>query len=285
MSIDPLVAQVDLVDGGRITALRDRVSGRDWLAHDPRPGRAPRRPATPFVDTALGGWDEIAPSVDACVVDTADGPWRVGDHGELWSRPWTGDASAHEVGASRFLLHRSIAATDTGLRLDYRVTPTGPHRLPFLWTAHPQFRVHPGTRLVLPGPVPVRRVQPGPPRRQTWPDTVDPVAVTEPGTGAKWWVDPTAAAVGWAALLDADRGWLRLRWDTVDLPYFGVWVDRGCYADGEVIALEPSTGWYDRLDRAMATGRVWTLDRTPRSWTVHVDVGRDGDPRLPPPAR
>ncbi|MBA3524278.1 MAG: hypothetical protein H0T85_06945 [Geodermatophilaceae bacterium] len=279
MSSGPLTVEVDLADGARITRLCEHTSGREWLADDRRPGRAPRGPRVAFADTALSGWDECAPTVDACVVDTAEGPWAVGDHGELWSRPWTGDTVVHEVRASRFSLQRTMVPTARGVRLDYRVTPHGPRLLPFLWTAHPQFRLRPGTRLVLPAPAGVRRVQPSPDLSDVWSEVIDPTAPVAPGRVAKWWLDPEGPAASWAALLDDDGGWLRMRWDPADLPYLGIWVDRGCLADGEVLAIEPSTDWYDRLDRAVAADRVWTLYGAPRHWSVLVEVGRDGDPR------
>lgn len=279
MSPCPLTVEVDLADGARLTVLRDIASGRDWLAADRRPGRVARAPGVPFVDTALGGWDECAPTVDACVVDTAEGPWATEDHGELWSRPWTGDARRHQRSGRRFSLRRAVGTTAAGVRLDYEVTPRGPHPLPFLWTAHPQFRLRPRTRLVLPGPAAVCRVQPPPDQLQSWPGVLDPTDLVEPGRSAKWWLDPEAPGANWAALLDEDGGWLRLRWHNADLPYLGLWIDRGHLADGEVLAIEPSCGWHDRLDRAVAAERVWTLHGAPRRWTVQVEVGRDGDPR------
>ena len=57
-----------------------------------------------FGDHDTGGWDEIFPSVNPCVVPGS--PWegrQITDHGELWHRTWsrvkpaTDDADNHSV--------------------------------------------------------------------------------------------------------------------------------------------------------------------------------------------
>ncbi|PRY49043.1 hypothetical protein LY71_107125 [Geodermatophilus tzadiensis] len=276
-----LTWEVDLAHGARLTGLTD-PRGRQWLADDDRPGRRPGGPDDRFTDGPLAGWDEMLPSIDPCLLDEGGRQVAVGDHGDLWCRPWSGDVTEHAVdGASLpFRLRRRVTGTPCGIRLDYELTVTGDRVVPLLWAAHPQFALRPGTRLVLPEPVPVLRVDGDDPESGSWPATVDPGRLVAPGGCGKWYVDPTGSpALHGAALVDPDGGWLRLTWDPGDLPYLGIWLDRGHLAAGDVLAIEPSSGFYDRLDRAAAAGNVWTVaPGRPRRWWVALDAGEDGEP-------
>ncbi len=60
-----------------------------------------------------------------------------------------------------------------------------------------------------------------------------------------------------------------------ELPYLGIWFDRGAYSREPVIALEPSTGYYDSLATAVELGRVPRLEvGVPFEWYVDLAVSR-----------
>src|SRR5574341_1235739 len=71
---------------------------------------------------------------------------------------------------------------------------------------------------------------------------------------------PPELAVSWCGLRQIDSGaWLRMDWDTRNLPYLGIWIDEGTYATVPTVALEPSHGFYDALTRAYNNKRIASL--------------------------
>jgi len=67
---------------------------------------------------------------------------------------------------------------------------------------------------------------------------------------------------------------LRLSWLSEDLPYLGVWVDEGVYNSSPVAALEPTSGYYDSLERALEYQKVSFLQPgETRLWTLKIMVG------------
>ncbi|MFJ8494464.1 hypothetical protein ACIRBZ_39905 [Streptomyces sp. NPDC094038] len=117
----PLDVVTDLAHGGRWTSLRH--GGREWLWRPESPERDGAAPGDAFVDA--GGVEECVPTVRGTP-----------DHGDAWSRPWTreGDGVGETVRCDRFVLTRTLCATDDGVEAAYVLTAEPGFR--FLWAAH-----------------------------------------------------------------------------------------------------------------------------------------------------
>ena len=127
--------------GARITSLKSRLDGREWLAQPA--GTVASEPAygARFTDTDHFGWDEMFPSVDDCVYPTEPfAGLEVVDHGELWNLSWeTLEASAttiaQRVQSKRFAytFERTLVLDGSMLRADYAVSldDTAPAALRF----------------------------------------------------------------------------------------------------------------------------------------------------------
>lgn len=263
-----ITVQVDVADGARLTSLTS--GGREWLA----PG-GPRSPGV-FVQPGSGGWDEVVPTVSACVL--ADGPAFTGpeftgtvlaDHGDAWQTAWTLDsADARHVQTSVRLaslpitLTRRIEATSTGIGLVYTASTDAAAPVPLAWCAHPLFAADAGTRIVLAEPEP--RLIEEYPRKGTprdWPGAVGDTAI-------KAFTDGAASS---AAVVHATGDALTLSWDPTLLPYLGLYWDGGEFTDTPVVAIEPSTAFGDSASRALAEGRIRLLEPgRPFTWWLHL---------------
>jgi hypothetical protein len=247
-----------VAEGARITSIYDPVRRREWLE---APGAM--EATRPFDEGAMGGWDEMMPTISACRYP--DGVVDLPDHGELWCRPWrvsqVSDSSATmsidgEVLDFRF--ERTITVAERSARLSYRLT-TPVDGLWYLWAAHPLFAVKPGTRLVVAG----RTRDPDGDARE--------VVLTRdlaPGESRKYFVTP-AEEVATASLVDPDGAAITLRWSRADAPFVGVWLDYGAYARHPVVGIEPTNGADDSLEEALAFRGPVPLTGT-RRWSVEV---------------
>jgi hypothetical protein len=260
-----LAAEVDPRRGAKIVSLRD-PRGQEWLSQ----AEAGAAPGASFLDAEMAGWDECAPSIDACTIDGH----RIPDHGDLWNSPFEMSGAIARGHGDGYLFERAIEPTPRGLRLSYRVEAS--RRMPFLWAAHPQFAAPHGTRIALPGDNRVvfevsRKVL----RRRQWSTRLDGIDSVRQGTARKYFLAPDERST-WAAIVRPDAAALRLSWSQ-NCRYLGLWFDNARFNRGPVVAIEPSTGFYDSAKRAMRRSRVtWIEPGLPTSWHVEIDYWEPG---------
>lgn len=292
--------------GGKISSLRDRRSGREWLWRHPR--MAYQRVAhgatyTTVADT--GGWDECFPTVAPCAYPAP--PWHgaaLQDHGELWSQP--ADLHIDEAAESitvhtgwqgvalPYVFQRSITIGDAAmLRFSYAATNHSDDALHAIWSAHPLLAIEPGMRLEIPASARFNRWAAVPPdllakdRGIAYPLTarvgermIDLTALPDSSAAIalKLWSDPLPPGAGWATLHARD-GALRMRWDTARLPQIAFWMNLGAWAgDGGTpyynLGLEPCIGAQDSLADAFADHRL-TMALPPHGtirWEMEVEL-------------
>lgn len=254
--------------GGKIVSLVG-PSGREWLVQ-PRPERW-ARPGPRFVDAEMCGWDECAPTVDPCELDSGD---LLSDHGDLWDVPWEyalrGRSLTTVVRGRDFdyTFERTILPAEGGFDLLYRADRDGPAR-PFGWTAHPQFLAPAGTRVELDVDEVIDVAAPDTPVQ--WRP-----ALAEPPEGGwrKVWTLPDRAVIS-ASLVHPDGDRLVLTWSGDVAPYLGVWCEDHVYSHERVVALEPSTAWHDATSAAAKLGTVPFIGTglPPLMWALTVRWG------------
>jgi galactose mutarotase-like enzyme len=285
--------------GAKIVSLFDKQNGREWLLPPTNRDFRPVAYGASFVDQDMSGWDEIFPTTVACLYP-AEGRYKhapLPDHGEVWAIPWQVDGMMLDsirlstVGhALPYRLTRTAQVIeDQRVRLAYEVVNTSSEPLTGLWSAHPQFVVDAETRVRLPeGVTHVVNVHatddwPEPDRLYPWTEaqsedgqrrSLDVIGTAELRRCRKFFAHPDQP-INWAALQQGDDGaWVRLSWDSDCIPYFGLWVDEGTYNPAPTAALEPTTGYYDRLDRAWKNERAMRLPpNTPVHWSLDVELG------------
>ena len=264
---DGLTATVLPERGGRISSLRDRW-GREWLAQPESALGQPPVPGSNFTEGDMAGWDECAPSIVACDVDGVSIP----DHGELWTTEF--DSVPPRVGATGSVLNyrfeRAIVATPNGLRLEYSAVSLRGD-VPFLWAAHPQFVAPDGSWLRVDDVTEVVDVQSDPVQRVSWTDERSRIDTVADRASRKFYLDPDRPRFE-AALVHPDGRAMVMRWSE-QCPYVGFWFDRRRYSRTPVIAIEPSTGFFDSLSVAQAKGLVAVLQPDmPLRWWVDLVV-------------
>ena len=277
--------------GAKIVSLYDKNHRREWLVPPIRPVRQTAY-GDNFVSQDMCGWDEMLPTIVACEVQGKKLP----DHGEVWSIPWKLESADSSLAFSidgvalpyRFTRTAALIIPET-LELGYCLLNTGGQAFPYLWAAHPQFAADEHTRLLLPPEVAqvVNVIENDP----LWgpAGAVYPWPAAAAASGVRWQLDTVRGvenqacrkfytrpeqAIGWAALMDDQHGCqLRIEWSADFAPYLGLWIDEGRYNTAPVAALEPSNGYYDSLERAIANQRVAVLEAGQSvNWAVYASI-------------
>ncbi len=217
----------------------------------------------------MAGWDECAPSINQCTV----GGVAVPDHGELWTEEFNVAGATATARGRSFDYHfeRCIEPTAAGLRLSYRAEALR-DRVPFLWAAHPQFVAPAGSYVRLPDEVQTMvDVMAPQPRSLPWRHELATIDTVENGGSRKLYIDPDSPVFD-SALVRPGGAELRLSWSH-ECPYFGIWFDRCAYSREPVIALEPSTGYFDSLETAVNARRVAVLEPGhPLEWWIDLEA-------------
>jgi len=287
--------------GGKIVSLLDKRAGRQWLIDS---GGRPLQPVAygaSFTAQDMSGWDEMFPTIDACAYP---GPGSrhgapLPDHGEVWSLPWEEDAVTPNSltlsvrgRALPYRFSRTASIAEPGhLRLDYKVVNESDEAMPYLWAAHPQFAAGPEKSITLGAEVTqVVNAVPfpqwgAPVTLYPWPEAtrtdgirqrLDRIRPAETHECHKFYVPPDQA-VRSAAIVDRACGAvLRMEWGP-PVDYLGVLADEGMFNSAAVAALEPSTGFYDSLERAWESRRTTLLPpRGSHQWNLIIRMEQHG---------
>jgi galactose mutarotase-like enzyme len=261
--------------GGKISSLRWKGTE---LLQAPLRDYAVRTSAMGFEESDASGMDECLPSVAAC---TIAGRVQIPDHGEFWRLPCEAERRGESEirltatgSALPLRLERTLKLEENTLRIGYRVENVGEAEAPYIWSAHPLFRVDEGDAITLPASVRQVAVE-GSARGRlgTKGDVIEwPKAAGRDGgrvdlsragamsddTGDKLYA--AASGEGWAEI-ERRRAGLRVRvgFDPAQTPYLGLWLCYGGWPEGQAVrqqcvALEPCTAPGDSLAEAIEGG-------------------------------
>lgn len=281
--------------GGKMISLTSIRTGEEFLLPPLHPYK--RLEATePFEQGDAGGFDECLPSVAACDAMGQEPP--VADHGDLWRLAWKAEATSEMIcmqvdAVSRPLrLIRTAAFRGRALVLRYELYNLSERTIPWLWSAHPLFKITPGDRILLPDAVGAAAVEDScagdfskgsviawPHAHTNTGNIVDLSAIhTADGrTAHKLFVSMESSA--WAALYrrELSQGIL-IRFDPSILPFLGLWICHGAWpARGlrrqYTVALEPTTSDADSLVEAAQRGTARILDpHGHTSWEIEMEL-------------
>lgn len=266
--------------GGKIWTVTSTRTNRQFLWHNERvhPRTVPF--GASYDDSFFGGWDELFPNDVA--EELAGEPYP--DHGELWASPWdwTIEHDGPDRAAIRLTLRTPISgcrfektiSLTTGtphLRLDYRVTNTLPHELPFLWKQHLAVAVDEPARVDL-GATAMYVEDFGTPRAgragttYTWPTLVDDdgqatdMSTTLPNeSGTSEFQYATQLSAGWCSVTYGDGTGIGLVFDKDVFRSCWLFASYGGWRGLQTLVLEPCTGYPVEVSTGARTGTHRTL--------------------------
>lgn len=273
--------------GAKLVSLFYKPAGKEWLVDSVHPRLNLMEYGDSFGDGDMSGWDECFPTVDACRMgDHEHGDLYLPDHGEVWSLPWDFLMDEGRVQCSvagrrlPYKLTRLTEFTDVDtVRLSYKAENLGSASFPFMWVAHPQFGITEPTRVLLPGSMGnLACVYGGTDENDgsefALPDRWILNAETN-GTGKKYYC-PHPVTEGWSGLMgEVSRNYITVTAASSKVPFWGIWIDQGLFNTRSVVALEPSIGYYDSLERAVANGTAVELNPGESfEWELILSLGQ-----------
>lgn len=259
--------------GGKINSLRDQRSGFEFLFQNPRKTYRARTPGAAFSDYDASGFDDAFPNVDASETEISGRRYSFPDHGELWTTRMNavfGEEGISLTASGKVFAYdyeKRMKLHEHSLELQYAIVNREDLPMPCLWTTHCLVNVDRDTIFLLPkGADRAENLFPSPvlgaPRTMSVSQT--PELTRVPALGAnvmfKYYLTEKVAE-GDCGYAYPSRGLrLRMRYDAEKLPYLGLWCTMGGYRGDRNAALEPTTGYYDSVPRALENGRVRMLD-------------------------
>lgn len=277
--------------GGKVSSVLDKADGYELLFTYPA-----ELPTAPHYDLPYGkgwyaGWDECFPAVAGgrYPAHPYDGV-AVPDHGELWGVPTTAVPAKNGITTVwhglrfGYRLTRKLSLDGAALTADYTLVNLAPFEFRFVWAQH--------ALLALGGPVEL--VTHAKRFRLSHDAKGNDIQQPFEWGGAKGDIERIArpdempAGGGWKAFSlepiaspfqinypRRGRG-LKISYlsDDDQAAYWGVWINTGGWAGHRHFAVEPTTGRFDPVDRAVqddSAGRLAPLGR--RDWSVRWDVG------------
>lgn len=274
--------------GARVCSLTDRRTGRQWLV-DGSPCEGGAGDDAPYRGREARGWDECFPTVAPCR-HPAWGPARLRDHGALWGRPWlieSDDGSlAARFEAPNFRFERRLTLEEATVVAHYRLTGTGRHALPYLWSQHCLLAARRGWRIRLTGASGTARLTGGtaagqavPAQAIDWPHLPAPrrdlsvVGGPVDGFALKAYLILGGQA---GAELSGPAGGIRFSVEAEDVPALGLWLDHGGWPEeGPVhqLAIEPTSAGADDLVSAEQLGQARLLEPgSVHEWAVRITL-------------
>ena len=290
---DAVRMQVWPTYGGKVSSILDKADRFELLFNYPV-----ELPTTSHYDIAYpsgwyAGWDECFPAI-------APGRYPghpydgigVPDHGELWGIPTvavpTKDGITTVWHGLRFgyRLTRKLYLAGAGLTAEYKLVNLAPFDLRFVWAAHALMNWPADVEIELVGGAACRFSHDaegnGSGETFTWPHLGGQDLSKPDGLPAKrGWkvfsVDPIARPAMVRYPSRGRRVEIAFSSDDAANAYWGVWINTGGWAGHKHVAIEPTMGRYDALDRSVrdgAAGRVPALGHL--SWSVSWTLGPIG---------
>jgi hypothetical protein len=260
--------------GGRISSIKLR-GHEEWIAQ-PQSELIARSPGSDFIRPEISGWDEMVPTTDACksLNDGIDLP----DHGEVWARSWNVDQitdnsallsvklNTRTLNLTRKITLIEISENAYEIKLQYSLQNYGDSQIPAFWSSHPLFRAEGVKEIVIENKLEMIRTAPtqGIISQTYHPDDLDF------GTSAEFWCNPDDKIESMEILREGGDS-LSLGWNSLEIPYFGIFVDNNEFSMAKVISPQPAIAYKVSERDAQGSGRIQLLSSGQSiSWNLLV---------------
>ena len=275
--------------GGKVSSLVDKADGFDLLFSYPVEYPERSQYDIPYHKGWYAGWDECFPAIaqSRYVGHPYDGI-PVPDHGEIWSLPTTAvptkDGITTVWHGLRFgyRLTRKLYLEGATVVSQYTLINLAPFEFRFIWATHPLMSLAVPVELELPGNPRFRlshdatghEIQ----QEFAWPiteeegDNLSKPADLRPKLAWKVFSSLPITSPMTIKYPTRQRS-ATMEYQTEDgmAAYWGVWLNSGGWGSHRHFSIQPTTGRFDQLDRAIKDGTVGMVaSMGKRVWSVRL---------------
>jgi hypothetical protein len=287
---DVLSFEVWPIIGGKISSLIDKADHHQLLFSYPSeiPGQGAQYDM-PYQNSWYAGWDECIPALAPCRYSgfPYDGT-AIPDHGEIWGLPTTAVPTKNGITTVwhglrfGYRLARKLYLEDNSIIAEYTLVNLAPFEFRFIWAQHALLSMSSPIELDFSATsaMTYSHDASGKPvgKPFNWPKLAeDNLSHPHQLPAARAWKLFTADPISSPTVITYPK---RSRQLTIEYSsddglaaYWGIWINTGGWAQQKHFAIEPTTGRFDQLDRAVAdhsAGRVPPLSK--RNWSVKWTV-------------
>jgi hypothetical protein len=272
--------------GGKVSSIVDKADRFELLFSYPAELPTANQYDIPYGDSWYQGWDECFPAVapSRYVGHPYDGI-TVPDHGELWGLPTTAVPTRQGITTVwhglrfGYRLTRKLSLDGPSLLAEYTLINLAPFPFHFVWAMHSLMSMTTPVTLDLGAGATDFRLShdANGHNLQTdfqWP-ACDGVDLSSPAAlpPKRGWKIFSHAPISTPFIVryPARSRALRIEYqsDRSLGAYWGIWINSGGWAGHRHFAIEPSTGRFDQIDRAIRDSSAGTVDASSRQdWSV-----------------
>ncbi|MDO5717644.1 MAG: DUF5107 domain-containing protein [Tissierellia bacterium] len=247
--------ELELLDdfGAKIISIKDLEKDFEFLFQNENDEYMKPEYNSDFSEFDTSGIDECFPTVDECIYNGIHLP----DHGDLWSAEWDNEKIDDRIISStlskslNLKFRREISLEGNEIIMDYMVQNEGDSPVHYLWTHHGLLNFTNDCKVDLPysrhdalNVKDDRKYRFNITKLSEYPDN-----------GFYKFYNNEALDRSEASLVYPKAGLrYKLSFDFEKQPFFGLWITKGGFKGHYNLALEPSNGFYDTLERAVKNG-------------------------------
>lgn len=277
--------------GGRVTSLLDKADHTELLFEYPVEYPESSQYDRPYQKGWYAGWDECFPAIapSRYVGHPYDGI-PVPDHGEIWSLPATASPTKDGIVTIwyglrfGYRLTRKLFLEGSSVVSEYTLNNLAPLEFRFVWAMHPLMAMNQAVEIELPGS-PRFRLSHDEAMHEMQQEFAWPVTEEEGQNLSK--PNDLPPKRGWKAFsalpitspivvkYPARSRKLTMEYKSEDgmAAHWGIWINTGGWGTHRHFSIQPTTGRFDQLDRAIKDGSAGTVSSLgKRVWTVRVTL-------------
>lgn len=274
--IDNGVLHTEIIpgQGGKISSLYITGKKCELLFQPPHSDYGIPGHGAAFAEYAAAGFDDAFPNIDAEEFTFEGNIIKYNDHGDIWTTPMEAylkkDSAVVHTENSVYSFKKSIRLDENKLIVEYTIKNISDRVFPCFYTMHCLFRCTEDMRITFPDEVTtVENAYPS--ERLGAVGTLHSFPVTESSTDLsrvrradsgkyeKFYAQGRIINGSCGLYYPSDGIRVRVNWDTVNLPYLGFWVTEGGFRSDYNCAIEPSSGYYDSVSRAVKNNKLWYM--------------------------
>ncbi|WZL74113.1 hypothetical protein QBE52_05075 [Clostridiaceae bacterium 35-E11] len=250
-----------------------------------------------FASYDTSGCDEMLPTIDPCIYKNVQcKDILLPDHGEVWSRAWDVAISNNQIRGCiqlqsiPLIFEKSVQFEGNHIiKMDYVLTNREDTEIPFIWALHGLHVFDEDTAMLLPPEVKqiinvhaneklgnVENVHTFPLAKNMDGDIWDlrNLKDYQDRKSYKYYIlnEIQNGQVGFYYRKEEIA--CLIQFDPVQIPYVGIWVNKGGFKGEYNCALEPTNGFYDDVSTAQKNKKVqYIKGKETLKWTIYLKVG------------